>query len=145
MSGIKPAPCLLLLLLALVGACAPRGPELWRSTYDSAGKLDHYAEGQITDPQYHRVIVLQKDGRPIHWHLAGPVVLRKVCKRGAQCSYTKDGVTHIYNLAGPLPNGRMYLSQWGVGHEWGHILGIEVDQMMIPAQDDTWRIFDHKK
>ena len=141
----SPAPWLMVLSLAFLAACIPRGADLWRSAYTSSGHLDNYAERVIIDPDYNRLVILHKGDKAIHWHLAGPGVLRKVCKQSSQCSFSKGGVTHIYNLAGPLPNGEMYLSQWGVGHEWAHVLGINVDYMLLNDDEHPLNILDHKK
>ena len=119
----------------------PRGGDLWQNAYNASGSLDLYAEKMITEPSFHKLVRLESGGQLIFWHLSGPDTLRKACKVGTQCTWSSNGVTHIYTLAGPLPNGNTYISQWGIGHEWAHVLGIDVDRLLASDKEHPLNIF----
>lgn len=99
----------------------------WEWTYGEAGKLDYQAEQVITNPNYIRRVDLAVSGKHVRLNICGPAVLKRVCGRigGSQCVIGHN----IYVLGGPMPNGRDYLSQWGLGHELGHVLGYDVDHL----------------
>lgn len=97
----------------------------WQAAYQAAGKLDSAAEPHINPPDYYRRVRLGA----LTIHLCGPEALRKLSPSGGQCALGggRDGAGQVWVLAGPE-----YISQWGLGHEMGHLLGYKVDDL-VPA------------
>lgn len=114
------------LLLPFCG-CATGLNTQWQWTHGEAGRLDYEAEQLITDPEYQEIYNLRYRGHWLQIFVVGPARLRRICGNigGSQCVIGQ----RVYILGGPLPNGRTYISQWGLGHEMGHVFGLDVDHL----------------
>ncbi|MFH2127891.1 MAG: hypothetical protein ABIK12_15350 [Pseudomonadota bacterium] len=86
--------------------------ELWREAYEAGGRADAEARSHLKDPDYHEVRLLS-----LVVHLCGPERLPTVAAKLAEDSTPQVTPYITPLLGGPLPNGRLYLSQGALSQE----------------------------
>lgn len=121
-------PYVAILLICVVQGCATVGG-YWKGAATSSRTLDQKMERMITDPDYWKVTTLKKGQQDIIINYCGPRRLRAFCYPAYQCAKYSDATAYIYILAGPLPNKKIYISQWGLGHELGYVLGFDMEAL----------------
>ncbi len=93
----------------------PLPEDQWRKTVELGDQLDDAIAPIITEQDFMsgRVVDLTVD-------ICGQDTLFELHPRGCQHAYPRGSACRICILGGPLPNGRIYMSLWGAGHEAGH-------------------------